>query len=295
MRKAISAAALFMLVGTSARAQEQNQLAHIRDLYSNAAYEDVLSALAVDDATPPPELGQYKVFSLIALGRAADAEKAAEAVIIANPRFQADPDASPRVLELFSRVRRRIAPELLKSMYVNAKTALDRKDRDVAIREFSEIVAVADDRDVKDDPVISELRLLADGFLELSRALPTSPAPAPAAAAPASSSAPTPPSTTPSPLPSSMPKVSMAVPINETMPIWDPPQAFARTEYRGRILIRIDADGKVVSSEILVPTNPLFDSPLLRASKQWRYKPATSNGAPVASERVVEIALKPRS
>jgi hypothetical protein len=288
-----------VLIGTlPARAQEPEPLGHIRDLYSNAAYEDVLSALSVDTAPPPPELGQYRVFSLIALGRAPEAEKAAETVIIANPRFQADPDASPRVLDLFAKVRRRIAPELLKSMYVNAKSALDRKDRDVAIHGFAEIVAVADDPDLKDDAVVGELRLLASGFLELSRAMPA-PVAAPAGEKPSSPAAPapastSPASTSPASLPASVQKVTMPIPITEVMPRWVPPEAYARLEFRGRIILRIDADGRVVSSEMLAPTTPMYDAQLVVASKQWRYKPALSNGAPVASERVVEIVLKPR-
>src|SRR5262245_47641450 len=118
MRRVMSAVVAAAVMGHAAAAQAQGSdpLAHIRDLYSNAAYEEVLSTLALDAAPPPPELGQYKVFSLIALGRGGEAEKAAEAVLIANPRFQPDRDASPRVLELFTNVRKRIAPELLKSM-----------------------------------------------------------------------------------------------------------------------------------------------------------------------------------
>jgi hypothetical protein len=294
MRQVVSTAVLLVLLAPRAHGQDQPPLAHIRDLYSNAAYEEVLSALAVDNAPPPPELGQYKVFSLIALGRTAEADKAAEAVIIANPRFQPDPDASPRVLELFASVRRRIAPELLKSMYLNAKAALDQKDRDGAIRAFGEIVAVADNPDLKDDAVVGELRLLASGFLELSRALPTAP-PAPSVDKPATPPAPaSPPPANPAPEPASTPKVTLPVPITETMPRWIPAEAFAHREFRGRILIRIDADGSVVSSEILMPTTPLYDAELLQASKQWRYKPAVSNGVAVASERIVEIVLKPR-
>ncbi len=137
--KAVSLA-LGLALAATPNAYAQDQLAHIQNLYANAAYEDVIATLAEESGAPPPEVGQYKVFSLIALGRASEAEKAAEAVIIANPRFQPDRDASPRVLELFATVRKRLVPDLLKSMYVNAKATLDRKDRDAAIRAFSEVV-----------------------------------------------------------------------------------------------------------------------------------------------------------
>jgi TonB family protein len=285
-------------IGTAeaAQAQSQDPLAHIRDLYSNAAYEEVLSTLTLDSTTPP-ELGQYKVFSLIALGRGGEAEKAAEAVIIANPRFQPDRDASPRVLELFTKVRRSVAPELLKSMYLNAKAAFDRKDRDVAVRSFSEVVAVTEVADLKDDKTVGELHLLASGFLELSRALPS-----------------TPPTRAEEPLPSSdggstgagstaaqaaspragSPKIVLPVPIQEVLPRWTPPASFARVEYRGAIVLRIDAQGKVLSSEMQTPTHPVYDAELLRASKSWRYKPATNDGVPIPAERVLAFVLKPR-
>jgi hypothetical protein len=291
MRELRSAALLLLIWALPVSAQDKGALAHIRDLYSNAAYEDVLSALAVDGAPPPPELGQYKVFSLIALGRDADAEKAAEAVLIANPRFQAGPDASPRVLELFTKVRRRVAPELMKSMYLNAKAALDRKDRDVAIRSFSEIVEIAGDPELKGDTLVGELQLLASGFLELSRALPDPTAPTvnkSAAPPPAAALAPV------APLPAAVQDVTPPAPLHEVMPPWTPPVALAGMEFRGRIFLRIDADGNVVASEMLVPTTALYDTSLLKASKQWHYKPATSNGNPIPSERIVEIVLKPR-
>lgn len=294
MRRLISS--VFVLVVAAgwaqAKAQSQSPIAHIRDLYSNAAYEDVLSAVAAD-GTAAPEIGQYKVFSLIALGRTDDAEKAAEAVLAGHPGFHPDTDASPRLVELFASVRRRVAPDVLKSMYVNAKSLLDRKERDAAITAFTDLVSIADDPDLKDDKTIAELGLLASGFLELSRALPV---PAPAAPAPAakvrSESTPAAPAPTSAGVPS---VVTPPVAIQETMPRWLPPAPLARAEFRGRILVHIGVDGKVVSSEMVAPVHPLYDDDLLRASKGWTYKPGLSSGTPVPSERIVEVVLRPRT
>jgi hypothetical protein len=33
---------------------------------------------------------------------------------------------------------------------------------------------------------------------------------------------------------------------------------------------------------------------LLQAALNWQYQPALRNGAPIASEKVIEIVLKPR-
>src|SRR3954468_21670600 len=188
--------AFVMLVLASAPAAAQDSLQRLKDLYASAAYEDALSVVTRLDAVEPnPEVEQYRVFCLIALGRQADAERAVEEVIKASPRYRPETaDASPRIQELFAKVRRRLGPSLVKAMYIDAKGALDRKDRDAAVARFEEMLKVADDPDVKDDPAIAELRLLGSGFLDLSRALPAAKAqpvasPAPVAPPPAATAA----------------------------------------------------------------------------------------------------------
>src|SRR5690349_7001837 len=148
-----------MVLGVSAPAAAQDSMQRLKDLYASAAYEDALSvATRLDTAEPTPEVEQYRVFCLIALGRPVEAEHAVEEVIKASPRYRPESaDASPRIQELFSKVRRRLGPTLVKATYVEAKAALDRKDRDLAITRFEEMLRIADDPDVKDDPSISEL------------------------------------------------------------------------------------------------------------------------------------------
>jgi hypothetical protein len=276
-------------------AQGPSPLAHVRDLYSNADYEDVLSAVAAD-ASASPQIGQYKVFSLIALGRSADAEQAAEAVLVAHLDFHPDSDASPRLVQVFATARRKVAPDRLKSMYSTARGLLDNKNRDGAIEAFTNIVAVAGDPDLKEDKTTAELGLLANGFLELSRALPVPARPAPDAAstkteppAPIADSASA--STTRRPVP---PVVSQPQPIRQDLPRWSPPASLARAEFKGRIVVHVGADGKVEGSEILDSVHPLYDELLLAASKSWSYKPGTSNGSPVPADHIVEVILKPR-
>jgi TonB family protein len=276
-------------------AQAQAPLAHIRDLYSSAAYEDVLSAIAADP-TGSPQIGQYKVFSLIALGRTADADKAAEAVLLAHLDFHLDSDASPRLIELFANTRRRIAPDLLKLMYANAKGLLDNKDRDGAIAAFTEVLTVASDPDLKDDKTVADLGLLANGFLELSRALPAAARPPVAAdAATAKHDAPAASPDRPSAgAARSVPIVSPPQPLHQDLPRWSPPASLARAEFKGRILVHVDVDGKVESAKILNSVQPLYDQQLLSASRGWLYKPGQSNGAPVPSDYIVEVVLRPR-
>lgn len=296
MRRAIGSVFVMVMVAGLARplAQGQTAIAHIRDLYANAAYEDVLSAVAAD-ATASPEVGQYKVFSLIALGRAEDAEKAAEAVLDGHLTFHPDSDAAPRLLDVFASARRRVAPDVLRSMYVDAKSAYDRKDRDAAISAFGELVSIAADPDLKDDKAIVDLGLLANGFLELSRAMPAAGAPpSSGSVAPKPAAKPELNASRPAIVSAPLAVASPPKPLHEEMPRWLPPAELARAQYRGRILVHIGVDGRVASAEMIESVNPLYDDLLLRASKSWSYQPGLSNGKPVSSDRIVEVVLKPR-
>src|SRR5262249_56374486 len=93
----IGLALTFAASSLRVHAQGQVPLAHVRDLYSSAAYEDVLSPVAADP-TASPHTVQYKVFSLIALGRPADAEQAGASVLAAHLGVHPDSDASPRLV-----------------------------------------------------------------------------------------------------------------------------------------------------------------------------------------------------
>jgi tetratricopeptide (TPR) repeat protein len=265
-------------------AAAQDTLQHLKDLYASAAYEDALAIVTrLDTIEADPRVDQYRVFCLVALGRSDDAERAVEEVLKERPEYRPDTaDVSPRIQELFSTVRRRIGPELVKSIYVDGKAALDRKDREGAIARFEAMLRLADDPDVKGEPGIDELRLLGAGFLDLSRAL----APVPAPLSPADHP--------PTVVLAARPAVTPPVAIRETLPRWAPTDAASRSvEFRGAIRVRIDADGRVVGAEMVAPIHPLYDGLLLRAARDWAYQPARTNGLPVPAEKVVQVVLKP--
>jgi TonB family protein len=269
----------------------QDTLQHLKDLYAAAAYEDALAVVTrLDTVEADPQVDQYRVFCLVALGRSSDAERAVEEVIKARPNYRPDAaDVSPRIRELFSTVRRRVGPAMVKAMYLDAKAALDRKDREGAIVRFEEMLRLADDPDMKDEPSISELRLLGAGFLDLSRALAAAakPAstPAPGPAADGSAAAPVAPK----------PSVTPPLAIREGLPPWVPGDAASRfAEFRGAIRVRIDAEGRVTDAEMTAPVHPMYDRLLLLAAREWTYQPARTNGVAVPSEKVVQIVLKPR-
>jgi hypothetical protein len=268
----------------ASNAAAQDRLGKIKDLYSAAEYEEVLSAVSdIPETEVKADASQYRVFALMALGRPAEAERAAEQMVTANLRFHPQ-DASPRIAELFTKVRQRVAPEALKAMYVTAREAFGRKESATAARIFADIVATADDPDLAGDTTVGEIRLLASGFLDLSRAAAAPAKPSPPSAGDASPATSAPKATPPT--------IRPPMPISQVLPPWNPPPGPSLPELRGTIRVEIDVTGHVSTAQIVTPIHPMYDPLLLAASKKWTYEPALSNGAPIPSERLVNVVLK---
>jgi hypothetical protein len=169
-------------------------------------------------------------------------------------------------------------------MYVTGREAFGRKDADAATRIFTDIVATADDPDLAGDTTIGELRLLASGFLDLTRATAAPPKPSQPSGSEAPANAPK----------ASPPTIKPPTPISQVLPPWNPPPGPSLPELRGTIRVEIDTAGHVSASQIVTPIHPMYDPLLLAASKKWTYEPALSNGAPIPSERLVNVVLKAR-
>jgi hypothetical protein len=276
----------------------QDVLDRVRSLYAAAAYEDALTALSgLPDSTLKSDIEVYRVSCLVALGRTTEAQKAVDALVTAHPAYHPDPsEASPRIQELFKISRRQLLPGIARGIYADAKVALDRKERQDAVDGFSEVLRLLEDVDTTQGELVSELRLLASGFLELSRALPAAAAPPPAAPAAAAIPAPAEAGTPASA--SSAPPVLGDIPaqvINQTLPAWQPRESGGRPfEFQGAVKVSISAEGKVVSAVITDPVEYSYDRLLLRAAQSWTYRPARRAGVPVASEKTVEVTLKPK-
>ena len=148
-----------------------------------------------------------------------EAAQAVESVLTLQPEYRPNSaDASPRIQTLFSQVRRRMGPALVKRMYQQGRSAMERKDRDEAVAQFEAMLRIANDDDVRNEASMSELRELGAGFLELSKALPAKPKPADPAPMP------------PPPRPS---VISPPVVIQQRLPPWIPDPVSRATEFRG--------------------------------------------------------------
>ncbi len=179
--KQFPAAAVLAFLGaagvpTDVRAQDTFD--QVKTLYASAVYEDALSmATRLEAAGRKSEYAQYRVFCLVALGRTAEAEGVIASVVSADPSFVPEAkDMSPRIRDMFSKTRRALVPGIAHRLYQEARESLDRRDQAEAIAKFETVLALIDtaarERPAgsEEEPLLFELRLLASGFLDLSRA-----------------------------------------------------------------------------------------------------------------------------
>jgi tetratricopeptide (TPR) repeat protein len=292
-----------------------------RSRYEEAAYEDalkILESVAASSARERVQLEQYRALCHIALGHTEDAERAVIALVDADPTYLPPPSiASPKVLSIVGEIRSRHIPMVARKLLDSGRAAFAEKNMALATKHFSLLLKLLDEPAMADRPEREDYRTLAQGFVTLASA----PAPAPAATtasmpAPGATTAP-PAAPTASPAaPTSSPSApagngagaagsvanatprsfTPAVPLDETLPRWAPPnQTIARNEYTGSLKLEIGADGRVKRATMVKPSHPLYDAALLGMAKTWRYKPATQDGANTESERIIAIRLRPIS
>jgi len=287
---------LAILLLSSASAAAQDSLDPVRSLYASAEYEEALAAIgrlkSNADLGGAPEIDRYRALCLIALGRSAEADQAIETTVALDPFYlPTSSEASPRVRAAFSAVRQRVLPNVVRSLYASAKASYDRKAFADAADALDKTVRVIDNLEGGRNAELVDLRTLASGFLDLSRAEvakalvppPPAPAPAPAVVEPPAVLVPAP------PLP-----FSNVVAQRQDLP--QLPFSIAMTkgqQYRGTVEVEINAAGNVVGAKVIQSVHVLYDPLLLVAARDWKYVPARIDGRPMAVRKRVEIVLKP--
>src|SRR5262249_58503348 len=99
--------------------------------------------------------------------RSDDARAVIEQIVRANPSFRpSEMQASPRLQEAFSDVRRRVLPSVVRQAYTQAKAAYERKELDAAGQQFDRVVTLLDDPAIASGE-LADLRILSSGFLDL--------------------------------------------------------------------------------------------------------------------------------
>jgi hypothetical protein len=297
MRRAVAraiAASILLgaMLGGRDRLVAQDSLTMARDLYASAAYEDALAVLnrlrnGDHSADEGRAIEQYRAFCLLALGRADEAERAIEAVVAAQPSYHpSESEISPRLRALFADVRRRMLPTIIQDRYARAKAAYDHKEYAGAAKGFKvtlEMIADPDLGAAGNQPPLSDLRTLAQGFYELSAK----------AAAP-----PPPPPPQPAPVTQSFVRIYSADDVNVVPPIalrqvFPPFPARLVPAGQGVVEVVVDETGIVESTSLRQPVNPQYDAIVLGAAKTWLYKPASLDGVPVKYRKMIQVVLRP--
>src|SRR5262249_7000865 len=168
--------ALFLVVfGASIHADDSVSAA--RELYASAAYTEALTMLDRIAAMPrasmnDPAVGLYKALCLFALGRNSDADHALEEMIGTAPMYRpSNVDMPPRVNARLVDARRRVLPTVVQQRYAQAKAAFERKDyafAELAFRQTLDTLADPDVSGAASQPPLSDIKVLAAGFRDLS-------------------------------------------------------------------------------------------------------------------------------
>ena len=265
------------------------ELGEAQKLYASAAFEEALALLDRMDlggATPDEvaSVHRYRAGCLMALGRTADAERAMEAVVRAQPELEpARFDESPRLRDAFGSVRTRVLPQVVRDLFAGARTAYNGEAPDAADR-FKRVLALAADPALAGSGAssLADIRTLAEGFAELLDAK--------AAAAPP-------------PEPPAAPQRSFYTTDDRNVL---PPRVIAQQIPRPPVLanrsvaftgtvsleVTISSEGSVEAAVVTQPLNPIYDAILLDAARRWRYDPALLDGSPVRFRKKLDIVVR---
>jgi len=281
----------------SGSAASQQTLAHAKDLYASAAYDEALAILNLADIpTDVVEVDQYRALCLLALGRGDDASQVIQRIVEKNPSFEPlAMQVSPRIQEVFRTVQRRVLPSLVRQAYADGKAAFESGNLERAKASFERVVANLNALDAMGSNELADLRILSNGFLDLVGTISKVPArPEPSPPARASQPAVAAPSSTITPSSTihaaGEADVRPPVPISQVMPPWRPTKQETQT-YEGVLVVLIDEKGAVTDVNVLGTLRPSYDALLRRAASGWRFQPAMMNGVPVKYRKVVAIRL----
>lgn len=275
----------------------QESLGAARQLYASAEYQSALTMLSsLLASSPPPQERQsielYRVFCLFAVGNPSEANSALEGMILRDPLFRPSMDEVPRRLRTaFTEARKRLLPSIIEQKYLVAKEAFDRGDYKVASTGFTQTLMALSDPDISPEAEqrpLSDLRVLATGFNELTvRAMAPPPVAPPAEVTP------------PAPLPAARSlRIHTAQDANVVAPVvvrQDLPRfrGLVFDDKNGTLDVVIDETGAVESAVMVTPVDPRYNGLVVAAAKSWQYRPATVDGVPVKYRKRIQITLSP--
>jgi hypothetical protein len=301
---AISSLIVALCLGAPAAAAEDELFSAARDLYASAAYEQALSTLGrLPESTGDPavreQIDQYRAFCLFALGRTADAEAIAESLTRQNPMMQLlTEDASPRLLAMFTDVRKRLLPDLIREHYRAARNAMDVQDLSAAKQRLEQLRQMLEQAEQMGaiDGALADMPLLVEGFLRLVQSPVPSRVNAPVTASQPARGAVAPPGAAATPGDAEVARIVTIPPVAIRQDVPQvPPSLVARLPTgitRGTLELMIDERGDVEQSAMRESIHPVYDDTVVRASRRWKYQPAMSGNLPVKYLKTIEIVYQ---
>ncbi len=284
--------AIACLCACAAPAASQDFLTRAKGLYDSASYDEALSALSeIDSLGDVTEVEKYRALCLLALDRTKDAEQSLEHLAMTRPLFTLDgSDNSPKLVAMFEDVRKRTLPEASKQTYERARVSYEKGDFAEAMRQFRDVMAMADGAPAGSLAMMGDLKMLASGFLKLAESalvpVPDPPAaPTPVAAAVAAPgriyhAADT--------------TVSAPVAIYRPIPTWERPAALNFATFEGLLELTVGPTGAVVQQAMVKAINPAYDRLLMDVARTWRFQPATIDDRPVTYRMTLSIVVPRR-
>ena len=288
-----------MLLTAQVGANGGGSVTAARDLYASAAYDDALAMLNTLTAGPNTSeerqaIDLYRILCFVALGRAADADRAIDALLTSDPLYRPSAgELPPRMQSAFSTARARLLPPLIQQHYASAKAAFDRQDFAAAVPSFRQVLDELADPDISpaaSQPPLSDLRMLATGFHELS-AKALAPPPPVVVVAPI-----------PEPLPVTPPRDFRrlysaddqdAQPPTIVRQVLPPFNGTIPATVTGAVEVIVNTAGDVEAAAIRIPVHLQYDRIVLAAARRWKYQAATVDGVPVKYAKVVRIVVTP--
>lgn len=303
-----------LLMMPSVVTAQDDPLRTARDLYASAAYEEALAELARIESSPETpattrDKDAYRVFCLVALGRAVEAQERAESLVRSNPLLSVDqfPDASPRIATIFTAVQRRVLPPLVKEAYRTARArALENaSDAHSRLLDVRKLLAMAE-RVGAFDETLADIRMLVDGFLELAsagepqnRPSATTAATMPSdAASPLAATAPSNAASPPAAVVPAAADTAITAPIAVYQPQPSVPPVLLdlvrRLNRPAAINVVINERGAVDDVIVTQSVTAAYDALIVAAARTWRYKPALKGGVPIrfVSPVVINVSAK---
>ena len=288
------AAVLIMTMAPVPGVATGNAVADIARLYADAAFDQALALAAratADSTTPTADLQplrRLKLLCEVALRHDVDAARTAEEMVRVEPLPSAsEADLPPPVQKLLGEVRTKVVPALVRDRYQRGRARLEQKDYTNALEDFELVISLVDNGplDSSSQATLADIRLLASGFLDLTRAKASAPAAEPTAAPRAAAMTPA----------ARAPRITPPEAIVQDIPAFrwtrDPAGPSPAHAPEGVLEVTISIDGNVTAARMTRSIHPVYDARVTRAALQWKYRPALSDGVPIEAVKTVTIKV----